>query len=205
MAIIRIPDDDVIEKLVTRRSFLRDVGPINGTWVDEPIIGEITQRTKPNRKLQFLNGTTSLKDIAKLTIIGHGSSHGFLIGPNAVTDSSSPPAPIYAEEMAHMLTAAGYSGGYSIDVMGCFSDYFAKNLSTYLPGIYVKGYTDPITIESSEALPIYYKGGSVPGKAVIVPHERGAPVGEKGKNRYLNGVAVESAAYKASKAAKKLA
>jgi hypothetical protein len=40
MAIIRIPDDDVIEKLVTRRSFLRDVGPINGTWIDEPIIGE---------------------------------------------------------------------------------------------------------------------------------------------------------------------
>lgn len=189
MAIIQIPDDEAVAANVARRSKLRDVGA-GAEWEDEPIVGEIVSRSKDNRSIRLINGCTTLAGIRKLTIIGHGSSSGFLIGPHH-TGHDAPGDPIMASDMAAMLIKAGYVNGYSIDVIGCFSDYFAMKLSIALSTVYVKGYTDPVSIE--QGLPMYPIGGSKPGKAVIQPHPRGAAEGSKGKYRYLNGQQVASA------------
>jgi len=208
MAIIQIPDDAAISNLVARRSALRDVGPIGGKWVDEPIIGQITERSTKGRKITLMNGVASLANIRKLTIIGHGARHGVLIGPYATMgtqrldgrselDYSAATAPIRDHELCKMLTQAGYVGGYSIDVMGCYTDEFARDLSKLLPGIYVKGYSDTILIESESVLPMDVVGEPKLGKAYS-RDEKGGPNREKQvKNRYLNGELVVRSQYKA--------
>jgi hypothetical protein len=196
VAIIQIPDDQAIVNCVENRSSARDVG-VGKAWENESIIGEITSRTTPNRRIVFLNGTTTLARVRKLTIIGHGSSFGWLIGPYSRSQQTAT-APIMPNDMAVLLINAGYAGGYSIDVLGCFSADFAQKLSGLLPGIYVKGYTDPITIEQ-DLFPMVGIGGPKTGKAVIVPHPKGAPEGQKGKKRYLNGQPVDPNDYAAQK------
>ena len=181
MAIIQIPDDAAISNLVARCSELRDVSSMGGKWVDEPIVGQITERSKIGRKITLMNGVASLANIRKLTIIGHGTHYGYLIGPYASTHDDPPTAPIHNHELAKMLTQAGYVGGYSIDVMGCYSAEFAKDLSKLLPGIYVKGYTDAILIESDFTLPINMVGEPKLGKAYS-RDEKAGPIG-KSKSR----------------------
>jgi uncharacterized protein (DUF1330 family) len=53
VAIIQIPDDQAIVNCVENRSSARDVG-VGKTWENEAIIGEITSRTKANRRIVFL-------------------------------------------------------------------------------------------------------------------------------------------------------
>jgi hypothetical protein len=210
MAIIQIPDDASVANNVERRSRLRDITPRGKmvgpkdewpAWENEPIAGEIVQKTKATRAIALLNGWTTLAGVQKLTIIGHGASAGYLIGPYLVRDQA-PVEPIMADEMANLLQRAGYVNGYSIDVIGCFSDYFAKRLSEFLSGIFVKGYTDPVTVE--DGLPMYAVDGPKLGKAMIDPHPRGAEEGKKGKYRYLNGVAISKEQYKQMKLSRRV-
>jgi hypothetical protein len=174
MAIIMIPDDEAIEINVKRRRMLR-----RRDGKKEEVVGRILERDKAGRKITLEPGIKTLADIQKLTIIGHGSSNGFLIGP----DKAKYPVGgdgIYASEMYSLLVAAGYVNGHSIDVIGCFSDYFAKRLSEHLPHIYVKGYEGPVRVEGTEP-------GPKEGKGLVTGYET-EPGG--GKTRYLNGVLV---------------
>lgn len=193
MAIIKIPDDEAIENCVTNRSNMRDVGGPDG-WVNEPVVAEIVGLTPKDRKLNFLNGCNSLKDLKELTIIGHGSSHGFLIGPEGSKNIGT--LPINSAEMTILLQKNGYARkeGYSIDVMGCFSAYFAKGLSSNLPGVTTKGYTDPISIPGG--LPMYPVGGPRVGKAKMHPHKNGEGYEDlvHGKKIFLNGFPVQGCA-----------
>jgi hypothetical protein len=169
--------DNAVERCVKNRTIERGVRD-EGDWKGEIHLVEVqeVQKTPPagdldkvlpartiawNTKMHpFLTSTPDsekLKGIDKLTIIAHATvyrSQDASPWDRGGLLSGFPPSRVilYAEEVAGFLLYLGCNAR-SIDVIGCLSALFAKSLSNMFPGVKVKGYATPVSVDLTGLVP----------------------------------------------------
>ena len=133
-----LADGTVIEELLE---------PGGEQFISEPLVLEV-DNNNASTKLNWNQNYSNLQGKSKLTLFGHGTVHegkgamfvGTVGGPNGGRRL------MYADELAQLLKVSGFQGK-SIDIIACVSYQLAQELSSRLPGVMVKGYSDPIRID----------------------------------------------------------
>jgi len=136
------------EKSIGGDVTISEIEPEHDVWTPEPLVLEVNNNFVKKYTLTRTK-QSPLADKEKLAIFGHGTVYNgqgaFFIG-TAGDFKNGGRRLMFAQELSHLLQAEGFKGK-SIDLIACLSFHLAKDLSSRMKNVLIKGYTDPVRVD----------------------------------------------------------